>query len=167
MGGWLRIAKSCITFGSSPLLNLWSKSRQSQGDVCCANDFCITHILFNIPLITFQPSPKAILLCDRICICYILSEPTQTSFRSSHFSPIHGLFLCNGSCITHSPDIPSDSRQCIPLNLPKAIPGPRCAAALAYVTFCLSLHKQPSILHIPALFLDSFVQRVLHKSHSV
>ena len=45
--------------------------------------------------------------------------------------------------------------------------GPCCAAALAYVTFCMSLHKQPPIFHIPALFLDSVVQRVLQKSHSI
>ena len=54
----------------------------------------------------------------------------------------------------------------IAFKLPKAIPG-SCAAVLACATFCLSLHKQPSILHIPALFLDSVVQRVLHKSRSV
>ena len=83
------------------------------------------------------------------------------------FQPYSWTLLCNGSCITYSPDIPSNSRHCIPLNLPKAIPRPRCAAALAYVTFCLSLHKQPPILHILTLFLDSVVQRVLQKSYSV
>ena len=78
--------------------------------------------------------------------------------------------FCKGSCIRHNPDIPSDPRHCIhhiPLKLPKAIPTLPCAAALACVTFCLSLRKQLSILHVPALFLDSAVQRVLHKSCSV
>ena len=62
----------------------------------------------------------------------------------------------------------------IAYKLPKTIPDlvvqwalHNSQSILAYVTSCLSLHKQPSILHIPALFLDSGVQRVLHKSHSV
>ena len=31
----------------------------------------------------------------------------------------------------------------------------------------LSLHKHPSILHIPALFLETVVQRVLHNTQSI
>ena len=62
----------------------------------------------------------------------------------------------------------SHSRHSVwPQTLHFSCPRLFLAATLAYVTFCLSLHKQPSILHIPALFLDSVVQRVLHKSRSV
>ena len=50
----------------------------------------------NVPLNTFQPSPKAMLLCDRICISYILSEPTKTTFHYSHSSLIPWLCCAMG-----------------------------------------------------------------------
>ena len=62
----------------------------------------------------------------------------------------------------------SDPTQAFYSSDSSQVPRLCCSAiGFAYVTFCLSIQKQPSILRIPALFLDSVVQWVLHKSRSV
>ena len=85
--------------------------------------------------------------------------------RDFHNRKSHGYswtLLCNGSCITHNPDIAYITFHSSCTRLFPDLGVQR----LLHVTFCLSLHKQPSILHIPALLLDSVVQWVLHNSQS-